>query len=120
MLLVRANMSSSAADQLPEEEILAQIRYAEIHGVCRSMLIRSASTFAFAGMDTTSGSMARLLWVLSNDQEAQDRLRSEIRQAMEDYGTLDYDQIMGLPFLDAVCRETLRLWVVLAFWRHYY
>ncbi|KAH6909132.1 cytochrome P450 [Coprinopsis sp. MPI-PUGE-AT-0042] len=91
--LMRANMSSSAVDKLPEEEILAQI-----------------STFAFAGMDTTSGSMARLLWVLSNDQKAQDRLRSEIRQAKEDYRTLNYDEIMGLPYLDAVCRETLRLY----------
>ncbi|KAH6909131.1 cytochrome P450 [Coprinopsis sp. MPI-PUGE-AT-0042] len=91
--LMRANMSSSAEDRLTDQEILAQI-----------------STLVFAGMDTTSSSMARLLWVLSNHQAAQGRLRDEIRQAKESYGTLNYDEVMGLPYLDAVCRETLRMY----------
>ena len=64
----------------------------------------------FAGMDTTSSAMSRLLWALSTHQEAQDRLRDEIRQAKENYGSrLNYDEIMGLPYLDAVVRETLRM-----------
>lgn len=29
--------------------------------------------------------------------------------ARKEHGDLDYDALMGLPFLDAVCRETLRV-----------
>ena len=46
--------------------------------------------------------------------DIQQKLREEIIQARDD-GTgklrdLDYDEVMELPFLDAVCRETLRLY----------
>lgn len=34
----------------------------------------------------------------------------EIQQAMAKLGELDYDALANLPYLDAVCRETLRLY----------
>ena len=63
-------------------------------------------------MDTTSNAMARVLHLLSEHPDIQQQLREEIMHARDD-GTgklrdLDYDEVMGLPFLDAVCRETLR------------
>ena len=60
-------------------------------------------------MDTTSSAAARLFYLLSEHQDVQDKLRAEIREAKEEYGELTYEQINGLPYLDAVCRETLRL-----------
>jgi cytochrome P450 len=60
-------------------------------------------------MDTTSSALCRFLWLLAKHQDVQDRLRKEIKEAREQYGELNYDQLMGLPYLDAVCRETLRL-----------
>ena len=85
-------MANSPEDRLPDEEIIAQV-----------------STFAFAGMDTTSSATSRLLWLLSEHQDVQDRLRAEIREAKSKYGRPSYDELVGLPYLDAVCRETLRL-----------
>jgi cytochrome P450 len=46
---------------------------------------------------------------LAHHQDAQDRLREEIQQAMAEFGELDYEALGNLSFLDAVCRETLRL-----------
>lgn len=61
-------------------------------------------------MDTTSNALSRILHVLSCNQEAQDRLRAEIVDVLGDAGLdLDYDTLHELPYLDAVCRETLRL-----------
>lgn len=61
-------------------------------------------------MDTTSNSLARILHLLSTHPEVQERLRKEIRDAQEEYGgDLNYDALSSLPYLDAVCRETLRL-----------
>ncbi|KAH6916434.1 cytochrome P450 [Coprinopsis sp. MPI-PUGE-AT-0042] len=91
--LMQANTSREDGDKMSDDEIIAQI-----------------STFAFAGMDTTSSALGRLLFLLSEKQDVQDRLRAEIREAKEEYGRPTYDQLMALPYLDAVCRETLRMY----------
>jgi cytochrome P450 len=62
-------------------------------------------------MDTTSGALSRTLLTLAQHPEAQDRLREELKQVKDDKGDLSYDDLVNLPYLDAVCRETLRLWV---------
>ena len=68
------------------------------------------STFTFAGADTTSNALSRILHLLCQHQDVQDKLRAEIRAATEQYGAeIPYDELSALPYLDAVCRETLRL-----------
>ena len=68
------------------------------------------SIFIFAGHDTTTSALTRILWILSHNPEAQERLRNEVSQARADNGDLDYDTLMNLPYLDAVCREMMRLY----------
>lgn len=70
------------------------------------------STLIFNAQDTTSSVISRILHILSQDTAAQDRLRKEIRTAKSlkaEESEWDYDELMRLPYLDAVCRETLRL-----------
>ncbi|KAF9238635.1 cytochrome P450 [Melanogaster broomeanus] len=67
-------------------------------------------TLVFVATDTTSGALSRTLLTLAQHPEAQDRLREEIKQAKADKGNLSYDDLVNLPYLDAVCRETLRLY----------
>ena len=62
-------------------------------------------------MDTTSSALSRTLSQLVQHPAVQERLREEIRAAKKDSDVLTYDQLDSLPFLDAVCRETLRLFV---------
>ncbi|KAI0718774.1 cytochrome P450 [Cerioporus squamosus] len=90
-ILLQANMNAAEEDKLPEEELLGQM-----------------STFILAAMDTTSNALAMALFLLAECPEVQDKLRQEILTASkgEDLG---YDTLVSLPYLDAVCRETLRL-----------
>ena len=64
-----------------------------------------------AGMDTTANTLARVLQLLAEHPNVQDRLRGEILETIESEGssTVDFDKLMELPYMDAVCRETLRL-----------
>lgn len=64
----------------------------------------------FAATDTTSNSLAQILYKLVQHPDAQERLREEIIQAGNGQDIL-YDQLLDLPYLDAVCRETLRVLV---------
>ncbi|KAH6909139.1 cytochrome P450 [Coprinopsis sp. MPI-PUGE-AT-0042] len=84
-ILLRANMASEPKDKLADDEAIAQI-----------------SILTFGGMDTTSSAVVRLLCLLSEKQDVQTRLRAEIREAKELYGELSYDQLVALPYLDAV------------------
>lgn len=61
-------------------------------------------------MDTTSNALARILDLLSKHQDIQHKLRAELLEAIDEHGPeLPHDVLTELPYLDAVCRETLRL-----------
>ena len=62
----------------------------------------------FAAMDTTSNALCRILSLLAVHQDVQDKLRREIRQTKENFGEPGYEQLMTMPYLDAVIRETMR------------
>jgi len=98
-IMMRENMKADTQDKLPEEEIIAQM-----------------STFTFAAMDTTSSAMSRILHLLALHPAVQDKLRQEIIEARKERQgeNLSYDELVALPYLDAVCRETLRLYAPVA------
>lgn len=79
--------------------------------LCRRDLNAGAlRTFIVAAMDTTSNALSMTFSLLAEHPEVQEKLRKEIMEAssggLED---VDYDTLVSLPYLDAVCRETLRM-----------
>ena len=73
----------------------------------------AVSILMFGAMETTTSALARILHTLAMHQDAQEKLRIEISKNVSSEHVeelrLPYDQIMDLPFLDAVYRETMRL-----------
>lgn len=65
----------------------------------------------FAALDTTTGTLVHTLQELSVRPEIQDRLRQEIIEAQLAKGgeDLDFETLDGLPYLDAIVAEALRL-----------
>ncbi|CAE6398403.1 unnamed protein product [Rhizoctonia solani] len=58
-----------------------------------------------------NAALARTIYTLAQYPTIQSELREEIRKAYDVYGRqLSYDQLNSLQFLDAVCRESLRLY----------
>ncbi|KAI0059721.1 cytochrome P450 [Artomyces pyxidatus] len=93
-VLMKSNSASSEEDRLPDEEILGQM-----------------TTLLFAATDTTSTALSRIIHLLSQYRDVQEKLRQELTEARIRAGEneLGYDELIELPFLDAVCREALRL-----------
>ncbi|KAI0370531.1 cytochrome P450 [Pilatotrama ljubarskyi] len=106
-IMLRANLSTQEKARLTSEELIGQI-----------------NTFLMAGQETTTNSLAKTLYVLAREPLAQARLRREVREAKIEHARalgvadppnewtgvcLPYDVLVGLPYLDAVVRETLRL-----------
>lgn len=108
-------MMADENDRLPDEELISQMSCVLLHMLSwrvRAELTWADRTFALAGMDTTSNAVSRILHILSDKPDYQQKLRDEILAARSLHGDdIPYDDLMQLPFLDAVCRETLRLYV---------
>ncbi|KAL0062020.1 hypothetical protein AAF712_011098 [Marasmius tenuissimus] len=81
-VLMNQNMKASDEEKLNEEQLIGQ------------------------------SALARTLHLLSQRPEVQSKLRQELRAAREAQGgeNVPYDILVALPYLDAVCRETLRLY----------
>ncbi|KAF8732482.1 cytochrome P450, partial [Rhizoctonia solani] len=80
------------------------------HHVSRQEMVGHMNTFVFAGHETTSTAVARILDILAQKPRVQVELREEIRKYFEkNLSDTNYDGLLELPYLDGVVRETLRL-----------
>ncbi|KAI0079854.1 cytochrome P450 [Panus rudis PR-1116 ss-1] len=94
-ILLKANVEAAEGDRLPEDEVLGQI----------ALLVLAAT-------DTTTNSLTQIMQLLAKHQDVQDKLRSEIVDAIRQNDgdrDLPHDVVVNLPYMDAICRETLRL-----------
>ncbi|KAJ6513338.1 cytochrome P450 [Mycena sanguinolenta] len=94
-ILMKENVNASSDERLSEDEIIGQLK---------------CVTLVFAATDTTSSALSRTLHILAQRPDAQEKLRKEIRLAQPEALDITYDQVNSLEYLDAVCRETLRLY----------
>jgi cytochrome P450 len=62
-----------------------------------------------AGLTTTATTISKILHLLATHPDVQERLRSEINSTSQKDVDLSYEEIMALPFLDAVYKETARV-----------
>ncbi|KAJ3559699.1 hypothetical protein NM688_g186 [Phlebia brevispora] len=90
-ILMHANTSLSAPEKLSDEELQGQ--------VCMMTL---------AATDTTTNNLARTLHLLACHSGVQDKLHEELDSLWMD-DDVDYAELINLPYLDAVIKETLRL-----------
>jgi len=91
-ILIKANMEAGDDERLPDAELLAQM-----------------TTLTLAAMDTTSNTLARIFHILAINTDVQEKLRQEIIDACKGQD-LPYNELMEIPYLDAVIRETLRVY----------
>ncbi|KAJ3928287.1 MAG: cytochrome P450 [Lentinula lateritia] len=91
-LLVKSNMNGEPSQRMSDEDVLAQI-----------------PTFFVAGHETTSTvGTTWALFGLVQHQDVQKKLREELCTMATDNPTME--QLNSLPYLDAVVKESLRLY----------
>ncbi|KAI0720825.1 cytochrome P450 [Cerioporus squamosus] len=95
-VLLQQNMSSGP-DAMSEDDLIGHM----------SLLLLAAT-------DTTSTSITRAIEALAHHPEVQAKLRQELLDATAGAGRtladLDYDAYTSLPYLEAVVRETIRMY----------
>ncbi|KAF8641734.1 hypothetical protein AX16_009811 [Volvariella volvacea WC 439] len=103
-VIFKLNHENPTADKLSAQSVMANI-----------------SSLVHGAQETTSSTLARFFDLLSQNQDLQQRLREEIKQAKEakDNGEeLTFSEVNALPLLDAVVKETFRVYAPVIFvWR---
>lgn len=107
---VRMNLEAPESERLSEDEVVAQMSSVILLSppVFINPIQTTRRTLVIAATDSTSNALARTLQLLAEHPEVQEKLRREVVDARngQDIG---YDTLVDLPYLDAVCRETLRV-----------
>lgn len=101
-------MAATGSDRLPEREVIGEMTYVFEFLLALIHSFSSLSVMTVAGTDTTANSIARMLHRLAELPNVQDTLRREIVEAQCD-GNISFEKLIQLPYLNAVCRETLRV-----------
>ena len=78
-------------------------------GVSERDVAGNVLTMLLAGEDTTSNSLAWLIWLLHRHPAALQRAREEILRIAPDIASLSIEQVDQLDFVDACAHEALRL-----------
>lgn len=72
-------------------------------------------TFFLDGFETSSVAISFMLYEIAKNPEVQKRLRQELLKVTTDEGTVSYDSLFELSYLEQVVNESLRLWPPVAF-----
>ncbi|XP_078666399.1 cytochrome P450 3A5-like [Branchiostoma floridae x Branchiostoma belcheri] len=92
----------------------SDVQETEVQGTKKPLtkddVVANAFLFFAAGYENSANTMAFTLYNLALHQEAQDKVRQEINQVMEDRDVVDYDAVHSMPYLDMCINETLRMY----------
>ncbi|GMR41446.1 hypothetical protein PMAYCL1PPCAC_11641 [Pristionchus mayeri] len=77
-------------------------------------VVAQAVVFLLAGFDTTANALGYTSWMLANHPEVMRRCQEEIDEFCCDE-SISYEDLSNLPYIEAVCKETLRFFPLAAF-----
>uniref|UniRef100_A0A1L8E4K4 Putative cytochrome n=1 Tax=Nyssomyia neivai TaxID=330878 RepID=A0A1L8E4K4_9DIPT len=96
-------------------DVLVSLRKEDSELFQGDTVVAQAAIFLIAGYETTSSATAFALYELGKHQDVQEKLRKEINEYFEKYGSVQYETINEMEYLNCVIRETLRLYPSLPF-----
>ncbi|KAJ7618381.1 cytochrome P450, partial [Roridomyces roridus] len=106
--MVRRNKDLLHQSQGSYKDLLSRLLSAYAEGaMSHEELFEQISTFVISGHETTTHTLAFTIWQLARHPNVQARLRRELDTVSEEPSYEDFQS--RLPYLDAVLKETLRL-----------
>ena len=110
-----AQACERAKDQSPLRLLQKLPQYASRNGFFSKNLLDEAITLLFAGQDTSAATLSWTLHLLTVYPEVQAKLAREVCREMDDGRPVTKKLISRMPYLDAVIKESMRLYPVAPF-----
>ena len=112
---VAAEAIASAAPMSPLQQLQQLPLYSDQNGKCAKNLMDEAITLLFAGQDTSAATLSWTLHLLTIHPHVQTKLAEEVCREVSADETLSKKLLARLPYLDAVLKESMRLYPVAPF-----
>ncbi|KAG9097458.1 cytochrome P450-dit2 [Ceratobasidium sp. 370] len=111
-LLMKANEAETSENYIDRQELVGHMNVFVFAGHETTRYFgKTTKVLAHPDIDHASTAVSRILDVLANRPQIQVKLREEIRLYFEEHkDDINHDALLELPYLDAVVRETLRLY----------
>lgn len=78
-----------------------QTQHSNLPGLDDPTIVSQCVVFLIAGYGTTASALSYTAFLLAKYPEAQERLRRELHEVVEEHGDVTYQGIMEAKFLDA-------------------
>lgn len=106
---------SEALEGSPLHQLRTQIDLYRDNTDLSDNIVNETITLLFAGQDTSAATLSWTLHLLSLHPEIQEKLYQEVNTCVGSQFTIDKDSIQKMPLLDAVIKESMRLYPVAPF-----
>ncbi|XP_024080832.1 probable cytochrome P450 6a14 isoform X2 [Cimex lectularius] len=111
MLQLREKGSVEITTKDPSDDYLAisnETYSTDKFEVTDDLMVGQAFVFLTAGFETTAILMNMTFYELSKNPEIQERVRKDINEKVREHGSLSFDSVKDMSYLDMCLKETLR------------
>ncbi|PIO75471.1 unspecific monooxygenase [Teladorsagia circumcincta] len=112
-VIYRIAMGQRGSEIFTDKEKVAAVDYVSKH-LTREEITAQCFVFLLAGFDTTATSLAFVTYLLAKNPSVQTHLQEEIDQHCS-RESINYETLASLKYLDAVIKESLRMYPLAAF-----
>ncbi|KAI4889689.1 hypothetical protein NFI96_008016 [Prochilodus magdalenae] len=81
-------------------------------GLSDHEILSQAVSFLFAGYETTSSTLSFFFHIMATNPKAMKKLQEEIDETFPNEAPVQYEELMGMDYLDAAQNESMRLYPV--------
>ncbi|EDW64134.1 probable cytochrome P450 309a1 [Drosophila virilis] len=108
----KLRLSGSGAER---SDYLAHLLQLQEKGASYDDMVGHALTVLMDGFETSAAVLYHMLYTLGAYQEQQEKLRTEILEALAVNKNISYEQLNALPYLDQCVYESMRMTSVIGF-----
>ncbi|KAI4882000.1 hypothetical protein NFI96_023569 [Prochilodus magdalenae] len=83
-------------------------------GLSDHEILSQSLSFLFAGYETTSSTLSFFFHIMATNPKAMKKLQEEIDETFPNEAAVQYEELMGMDYLDAAQNESMRLYPVAA------
>ncbi|OWF36169.1 Cholesterol 24-hydroxylase [Mizuhopecten yessoensis] len=113
-MMTDRNVAKRNGDYVPHDllEYIMELKEKHPSKMTDEILLDNFLTFLLAGQETSANTLGFMIALLAKNPECYKKLQKEVDENVGAVAVITFDELVKLPYLDMVLKETLRLYPV--------